>query len=417
MLNVTANAAATILYLEDDPGSQRLVQRVLENHGYEVLVADNGTRGIALAQESHPGLILMDINLPGMDGKEITTRLRSLPHFADTPIVALTANVGPGNREQALAAGCTGFLTKPINVSHFPDQVKGYLNGRVEKLSTEAHTEELERYAQRLVSRLEAKIEELETVNQQLRELDQMKSDFIALVSHELRTPLTLVSGYTYLLADKAKRAQDQHQQEWLPVVTGLNRGIDRLTSVVNEIISVSRIASGHLDLAIGPVRLSGLIEDIIDMHQETIDKRALHVQMIDIYALPIVEGDGGQLKTALQNVISNAVKYTPDGGEIEISGRSVDGAGLITVRDSGLGIPAAERKRIFDQFHILGSIKNHSSSKSNFQGGGLGLGLPIAKGIFEAHGGRIWVDSRTAEEGPEPGSTFHILLPSRRDS
>lgn len=109
--------SATVLYIEDDSASRRLVQRVLGSCGYNVLVAEDGLEGITLAREQRPQLILMDITLPNMDGREITTRLRSLPHFASVPIVALTANNSPGSRELALAAGCTGYLTKPIDVT------------------------------------------------------------------------------------------------------------------------------------------------------------------------------------------------------------------------------------------------------------------------------------------------------------
>lgn len=128
------------MYIEDDPASRRLVQRVLDNKGYEVVVAADGLEGISMAREHLPNLILMDINLPSMDGREITTRLRSLPNFSNTPIVALTANHSPGSRELALAAGCTGFLTKPIDVISFPGQVSAYLDGLAEPLSLDEKT-------------------------------------------------------------------------------------------------------------------------------------------------------------------------------------------------------------------------------------------------------------------------------------
>jgi CheY-like chemotaxis protein len=165
---------ATILYIEDDKGSQRLVKRVLESHGYTIFIAGEGLEGIAIARQEKPNLILMDINLPTMDGQEITTRLRSLPNFSNIPIVAVTANTSPGSRQQALAAGCTGFLTKPIDVIEFPRQVEAFLTGRSDLLTESERSQHLEIYAQRLVQRLEDKIRELEAANQKLRDLDRM---------------------------------------------------------------------------------------------------------------------------------------------------------------------------------------------------------------------------------------------------
>lgn len=402
---------AIILYIEDDPSSQRLVKRLLESHGHEVFLAGDGLEGIALARVKQPQLILMDINLPNMDGQEITTRLRGLPHFANTPIVALTANNSPGSRERALVAGCTGFLTKPIDVNHFPDQVAGFLTGQVEPLAETERSQHLEMYTQHLVKRLESKIRELQEANQKLRELDRMKSDFIVLVSHELRTPLTLISGYAYLLKEKSS------QEAGIPasitnIAEGLNLGVERLSQVVNEIISVSRVAAGTLDLAIGPVRMAHIVEQLIGEHQKICQQRGLALKIENLEELAVIQGDGAQLRIAINNVIGNAIKFTPDGGEITISGQNIDQAISLTVTDTGVGIPIEEQRRIFEQFYVLGSIEHHSTSKSAFQGGGLGLGLAIAKGIIEAHNGRIWVESAGYDPDNPPGSAFHMLLP-----
>ena len=412
-MDKTTIPLAKILYIEDDPASRRLVQRVLDNKGYDVVVAADGLEGISMAREHHPNLILMDINLPSMDGREITTRLRSLPNFLNTPIVALTANHSPGSRELALAAGCTGFLTKPIDVSMFPTQVNAYLHGHAEPLSKEEHSEHLQRHAQNLVERLESKINELESANKRLRELDRLKSDFIIMVSHELRTPLTLISGYAHLLDEQVKQTEDALPGEMVSgVAEGLNLGVTRMRDVVNEIIKVARIASGTLDLALGPVRLSEIVQDIFEEFQEVSNKRRLNVQIGDLSKLPLIQGDGEQLKSAIYHIFSNAIKYTPDGGSIFIVGRAVGDTVDLIVQDTGIGIPDSEHRRIFDQFYTLGSIENHSTSKFAFQGGGLGLGLAIVKGIIEAHNGRVWVESERRDPEQFPGSTFHVLLP-----
>jgi signal transduction histidine kinase len=408
--------AATILYIEDDTASRLLVQRVLSNRGHDVHVASEGLEGIALARETRPQLILMDINLPNMDGREITTRLRSLPHFLNVPIVALTANNSPGSRELALAAGCTGFLTKPIDVAKFPQQVEDFLQGRVEPLTADERNIHLQKHAQNLVERLENKIRELEGANKRLRELDKMKSDFIVLVSHELRTPLTLISGYAHLLEEQLRTMDGPIPAESVAgIAEGLNMGVQRMREVVNEIISVSRISSGNLELALGPVRINHLVDDLREELQAICDKRDIVLHIGKLEELPVIEGDGKRIKAALENVLGNAVKYTPNGGSVFIVGRQVGEAVDLIIRDTGIGIPPEEQPRIFDQFYVLGSIEHHSSSKSAFQGGGLGLGLAIAKGIVEAHNGRIWVESKRRDLENPPGSTFHILLPLKQ--
>jgi signal transduction histidine kinase len=406
---------ATILYIEDDKGSQRLVKRVLESHGYTIFIAGEGLEGIAIARQEKPNLILMDINLPTMDGQEITTRLRSLPNFSNIPIVAVTANTSPGSRQQALAAGCTGFLTKPIDVIEFPRQVEAFLTGRSDLLTESERSQHLEIYAQRLVQRLEDKIRELEAANQKLRDLDRMKSDFIILVSHELRTPLTLISGYAYLLKEKTDREQEQHHQSVVDIANGLTMGVERLSQVVNEIISVSRIASGTLDLAFGPTRLSILMEQIVSDVRKSARSRNLDFEVDDFSTLPMIEADGSQLKVAINNVVNNAVKFTPDGGRVTIKARLVGDAVDLIIQDTGIGIEPEKQRVIFEQFHVLGAIQHHSTSKSAFQGGGLGLGLPISKGIIEAHKGRIWVESEGYDPDRPRGSTFHILLPVKQ--
>ena len=412
MDNITS-IPTKILYIEDDPASRRLVQRVLDNKGYQVVVAADGLEGISMARQHHPNLILMDINLPSMDGREITTRLRSLPNFTSTPIVALTANHSAGNRELALAAGCTGFLTKPINIATFPNQVSAYLNGHAEPLNINEKNEHLQRHAQNLVERLEYKINELESANKRLRELDQLKSDFIIMVSHELRTPLTLISGYAHLLDEQVKQTEEALSGEMVSgVAEGLNLGVTRMRDVVNEIIKVARIASGMLDLALGPVRLANLVQDVYEEYSEVCEKRQLNVQIGDLSRLPIIEGDGEQLKSAIYHIFSNAIKYTPDHGSIFVVGRAVGDTVDLIIQDTGIGVPDSEHRRIFDQFYTLGSIEHHSTSKFAFQGGGLGLGLAIVKGIVEAHNGRVWVESERRDPEQFPGSTFHILLP-----
>src|SRR5579864_7214187 len=162
---------ATILYVEDDPNSRLLIQRTLTFAGYRVLVASCGLDGIDLAKRELPDLILIDMDLPDLSGREVTTRLRSDVHFRDIPIVALTAQTQVSEREKAFAAGLTGYLNKPIDVEKLPTQITHYLRGgrdvTDEAMLRRAQTD----YNQEIVSRLESKIRELERTNAELRRL------------------------------------------------------------------------------------------------------------------------------------------------------------------------------------------------------------------------------------------------------
>jgi signal transduction histidine kinase len=407
-----------VLYIEDDVDSRRLVSKVLTTHGYEVVLAADGLEGVTRARDSRPQLVLMDINLPNLDGRVVTTRLRSLSDLEDVPIVALTANNSSGNRELALAAGCTGFLTKPIDVDLFPSQVDSFLNGHKHTLHPEILTQSLERHAQDVVTQLEAKVRELEKINERLYHLDRLKSDFITLASHELRTPLTLVSGHSQLLAmqlnqlEKADELNGQSLQEPLASVRKLNMGIERLARVVDEVIGVSRIATNRLDLLFSSVQMDEVLHDIVDELAPVFLERQLTVHLEALPDRVVVTGDAAHIKTAVTNVIENAIKFTPDGGRIIISVEDKVGAVTVKVQDTGIGIPPASQPFIYDQFYMVGSIDNHSSSKYGFMGGGLGVGLAITRGIIEAHNGRIWVESEKRDMETLPGSTFHLLFP-----
>ena len=408
-----------ILYVEDDPSSAALVRRLLESEGYQIVSASDGLSAIEVARRELPGLILMDINIGGLDGYEVATRLRSIKELQEVPIVAVTAATLDGDRERALIAGCTGYIPKPIDVDEFPDQVRSFLTGAKEEIeSPEVRTEYLVEYSRNLVDRLEKKIRELEGAHTELQRIEKVKSDFIILASHELRTPMTCVYGYIQMLLNNPDVPGDPDQEgSARNLLIRIADATHRLGLVFDEIRNVSLIDADRLDLAWEPVILKSLIYGVVDSLQKFDPTRDLCFEFDGIDDLPMLYGDDKRLHQALWNVVSNAIKYTPDGGTIHISGHRVQDAVHLLVRDSGVGIPLGEQEHIFDQFYVLEDTSLHHSSKTAFKGGGLGLGLTVARGIIENHGGRIWVESEGYDEEQLPGSTFHILLPVRNAS
>ncbi len=403
----------TILYIEDDPGSQILVQRTLAFAGYRVVVASCGLEGLDAAAREMPDMILMDINLPDLSGREVTTKLRGEERFRGMPIVALTALSQAGEREKAIAAGATGYLTKPIDVDKLPDQVAHYLAGARDIAEAgvlmEAHTA----YNQEVVNRLESKIRELETSNAELLRLDKIKDDFIQLTAHELRTPLTLVYGYSRLLQESSivRRLKDESGEVKM-FIDGLVDSIERMSAVINEILTVSRITTGRIDLSLGPTNLSEIAEKVVQSFAQAAQQRNLLINFNPGQWPQLIQADSDLIELALSNVIGNAIKYTPDGGVVNLIARPGLTNVVLMFQDTGIGISKEDQARIFERFYTAGDTQLHSTSKTAFRGGGLGLGLAISKGIVEAHGGRIWVESEGRDEERLPGSIFYIDLP-----
>ncbi len=257
---------------------------------------------------------------------------------------------------------------------------------------------------------------ELERARITLENLDRNKSDFISVAAHELKTPLTLIEGYASMLRERFPK-DDQESPDIL-YLKGVDNGITRLREIINDMIDVSMIDNDILKLNLQPVWISQLLSIINGEMQNIIAQRDQILKIVEFSGSnKMTYGDPERLYQALRNILTNAIKYTPDGGKVTIDGRELPGFIEIIITDTGIGIDEEDHERIFEKFGRLGDISLHSSGKTKFKGGGPGLGLPITKGIIEAHGGAIWVESPGYDEVNCPGSTFHILLPIRTES
>ncbi len=252
---------------------------------------------------------------------------------------------------------------------------------------------------------------ELDNLQKKIERLDKSKSNFVSVAAHELKTPLTLIEGYAAMIGDLTPQELEQIHT----LVQGVHNGIRRLRVMVDDMLDVSLIDNNLLALNFQPVWLNRILKLIKAELQGTITDRN---QTLDLRPFPgsdeLIFADPERLYQAVKNVVSNAIKYTPDGGTITVDGRVLTGFVEMTVQDTGIGISAENLDVIFEKFGQLGNVSLHSSGKTKFKGGGPGLGLPISKGIIEAHGGTIWVESPGYDENACPGATFHILLPLR---
>jgi signal transduction histidine kinase len=256
---------------------------------------------------------------------------------------------------------------------------------------------------------------EMENVQRQMERVDKSKSQFISVAAHELKTPITLIEGYASMMEDLLSSGKGVNLDSLL---SGMSTGIDRLRSIVDDMIDVSMIDNNLLKLNYQPMQLAQMLEALRLDAEETIKNRKLTLDIKNFNGTKQwIYVDHTRLMQAIRNMISNAIKFTPDGGIITIDGRTLPGFIELTITDTGIGISHDDQAIIFEKFGQLGRVDLHSSGKTKFKGGGPGLGLPIARGILEAHGGSIWVESTGYDEKNCPGSTFHIMIPARTES
>lgn len=259
------------------------------------------------------------------------------------------------------------------------------------------------------------RVEELNKAYQTLEKHDKNKSAFIQVAAHELRTPLTVVMGFLGMLQNDATIKDNPMLSE---AVQGVLRGTTRLHQIVNSMLDVVRLENQVITPHFEAVSLSLILRLIHKDYVDDIAARNLTFTLDDsIKTIPPLLADSELLKKALDQVIVNAIKFTPDGGSIYVSAWVVEDPkrgkmAEIAVKDTGIGIDPEHHKVIFEKLYQMGEVQLHSSSRTNYKGGGAGLGLAIASGIVRALQGTIWVESPGKDEEKFPGSTFFIRLP-----
>ena len=255
---------------------------------------------------------------------------------------------------------------------------------------------------------------ELKRALRQLERLDRTKTDFIRVSSHELRTPIAALLGYAQMMQG---HPQVQESNDLQALVDGVMSGAERLHHIFNRILDLSRLMTDGIEMRRSPVSLSVITRGVSNDFEDALEERDLTLAVQGVEELPFYLGDPDMLYKVFYHLVNNAIKYTPDGGRITLTGglRENDELGQcieLAVEDTGIGIDPQDIDLIFDKFYRTGEVALHSSGTTSFMGGGPGLGLAIAKGIVESHGGRIWAESPGCDEETCPGSRFVVRLP-----
>jgi len=380
---------AKVLVVDDEPRNLEVVSHFLEMEGLRVATAGDGEAALAAVAAEAPDVILLDVMMPGLEGFEVCRRLKADPATVFIPVVILTALKGTQERIKGAAVGADDFLSKPFDHVELITRVKSLV--RVKRLH-----DQIQAYNRELEARVAQRTAELKHAYDELKELDQLKSEFIANVSHELRTPLLHVKGTLGLLADGAMGGVTPEQAQGLSVAQG---AAEQLGRIIEDIVDFGQMYEEQR-LMFEPVPVAEVCQSAARAIARIANRHAITVNVVAPADLPPVRADLAALMRVLWHLLDNAVKFSPSGSTVEIAAEQRRAGVRIAVQDHGAGIPLDQLDRIFQVFY---QVDGSSTRKA----GGLGLGLALVKRLVEAHGSRVEVDSEVGQ-----GSTFAFELP-----
>lgn len=400
----------TVLHIEDDPANRLLVRKLLAADGMTVVDAETGLEGVRRALEIKPDLVLIDLNIPDLDGFEVALRLRSDPSLAGTPLVAITAE---GDRETSLAVGCDGFIQKPIQARRFAQEVRSYLQGKRER-PTKPADHHLRAQSEKMVRHLEEKVSELLLANEKLREADKLRREFYRNISHELATPLTPIVGYVSMLVNEELGGLSKPQTKALRAVDECAK---RLRGLIDNLLDITGLETGK-------IRFFHKEYDFLDTVRRAISQMA--DKMAD-QGVELVEelprgplpgyGDVDRLGRAVLHLLDNACKFASGGNgqsggasKVGVRVRALNGHYELYVADSGPGVPEGQIDKIFEPFFQVDGTATR-------QFGGVGLGLALVRKTAQALGGDVRALPRATESigGVRfGGAGFYVTLAAR---
>lgn len=394
-----------MLHIEDDPRNRLLVRKLLAADGHEVIDAADGLEGVRLAIAQRPDIVLVDLNIPGLDGFEVTLRLRTEASLNGIPIIAITAE---GDRDTSFAVGCDGFLQKPIDARGFARQISSYLGGQRERMMSSPDVAEsrLRMQSGRIVAHLEEKVAELSAANERLREMEKLRTEFYRNISHELATPLTPIVGYLRMLIDNELGDTNKAQRKALGAMDDCIR---RLRFTLDNLIDVTGLETGKMRFFNKDYDFLDTVRRVIAWHADKIDERKITLlEEFPRGPLPGY-GDSDRLGRAISQLLDNAVKFTPEGGIVGVLVRPLEATYEVLIADTGTGVPRERADRIFEPFYQV-----DGSATRSF--GGTGVGLAISRRVARGLGGdvKLLTDGATVEGMFLGGAAFSLSVAKR---
>jgi two-component system sensor histidine kinase/response regulator len=364
-----------ILVVDDIVKNLQVVGTMLRNEGYDVMPATSGRQALERLRTELPDLILLDLMMPEMDGLEVCVGLKSDPATQQIPVIFLTASNEMEHLVKGFAAGAVDYVTKPFNAPELLARVRTHL--------------------------------ELKHARQQLRQMNDEKNEFMGIVAHDLRNPLGAVKGYAELISEETEALQladtpesERSRVELRQCSARIREASSRMAEMVQNLLDANRIERGEMKLQLASTDLSPLVSSVVEVQR---GRAAAKQQIFHLQYEPgpvNVAVDPSVMVQVLENLVSNAIKYSPPGKTIFVRLKKQLGVARCEVQDEGPGLSMEDQKKLFGKFARL-------SAKPTGDEHSTGLGLSIVKKMVEAMGGKVWCESELGK-----GATFVVQLP-----
>ena len=372
---------AKILIVEDEKQVRQSYIEMFTFFGYDVDAASNGKEGIHMISQKDYAIVVTDLNMPEINGMEVLKYVKKKK--PQTEVIVITGYATLENAIVAMKIGAYDYFTKPVDLEH----VRIVLSKCLQKIKARRENEELR------------------SINAQLKELNELKSKFITITNHEMRTPITVLKGYLELV-DSALDKKTEELDEAMGICVETTH---ELVNIIDQMHDLSSFDTGKYQMHYSNFSMEDLLLIIFKEMRLLYDQRGVHLKLNINSPDILVYCDYHRIKRSIREVVQNALKFTHEGGEVSINCSANIDKKIVKIRiiDNGIGIPEQKQELVFEPFYEVQSSIHHTTSKTDFMGGGIGLGLALVREVVENHNGQVYLES---EENK--GSTVTIILP-----
>lgn len=365
---MTESTPQTIMVVDDTPANLKLLDTTLTKQGYRVLTMPRGELALKAARRNRPDLILLDINMPGLNGFEVCQELKKDDDLRDIPVLFISAYTEVDDKMKAFSVGGVDYVSKPFQEEEVLARVRTHLELSRQKL-------------------------ELEQKNEELIQLNGLRENLTHMIIHDLRTPLTAINGSLEVLE---MLFQESLPEKATKLVDNARRAGEKMIEMVGSVLDLDRLETGNMPVQLGKVDLMSLIKEVLGIFEDS--RKGISFDFVPRTESIPWTCDRELIRRVLVNLVSNAVKFSPMEGVVKLDVQKERDRLILSVQDEGDGMPLEVQQLIFEKYQQVQQRKFKHSS---------GIGLAFCKLAVQAHGGEIWIESTPGE-----GSTFYFTIP-----